>query len=180
MSYLVRSLKRSLKKETKISKLIDDVDYYLHNNTLYSFYCKLKCFLINLKWMIPAAWKFRWWDSHFNVDLFCKSLEITGHNIIKYGNSTVSVKEGRRAIFAAHKLRKSYEYSWTDDKSAMYLFKENPITLKNNKLHHEYKQSKEFYNKLYKVMRNRVEKIQAQNKKEAWDYIYKYIDHWWD
>lgn len=186
MSYLVRSLTRGLKlNKSYLDNIIDYIDTMLHEHCIVNFYYKVKCFYYNLKWMLPQAWKFRSWDYSFNIELFSTSLEQTGNTIINTGNSINSRKIGRRALFAAYRLRKAYEYSVVDDKSYMYLSRNNRVVFNRTSsgysvLNRDYKHSQEFYNKLYKVIDKRITKIEKSNKKEAWEYIHKYIEGWWD
>lgn len=145
---------------------------------LKDFYYNLKAFKDNLKWMIPAAWNFRCWDYQYNIDLFSKSLEVTGNTMIKYGNGVNSKKHGRRAIYAAHKLRTAYDYY--NDKSIKYLLKTNPVVRQNNTLKHLYKHSQKYFNKLYEVASKRVKEIEKNRQKEAWTYLHKHLPFFWD
>lgn len=147
-------------------------------NKLQDFYYNVKAFIDNLKWMIPEAWKFRCWDYSHNIDLFAKSLEITGNTIIKYGNCLTSKKHGRRAIFAAYKLKTAYNYY--SDNSISYLNKENKIKFTQCFLTRDYKYSEEDFYKLYNTAQKRVLALETNRKKEAWQYLHKYIEHFWE
>jgi DNA-directed RNA polymerase subunit F len=39
---------------------------------------------------------------------------------------------------------------------------------------------KKIYNGMYEVARKRSDREEAQAKKEAWEYLHKYIEHFWD
>lgn len=147
---------------------------------LKDFYYDLKAFKDNLKWMIPAAWNFRCWDYQHNINLFSKSLEVTGNTMIKYGNCINSKKHGRRAIYAAHKLKTAYADYYYNDKSIQYLFKTNPTIRQNNTLKRLYKHSQKDFNKLYEVSFKRVGEIEKNRQKEAWTYLHKYLPFFWD
>mgnify|MGYP001611462388 CR=1 FL=1 len=90
-------------------------------------YYNLKNFFINLTWMLPAAWEFRCWDSAYNIELFCKSLEVTARTIKTYGNSVNKEQQYRRGLTAAAALRQAYNFKRHKDPSLQQLTKNNPM-----------------------------------------------------
>jgi len=121
------------------------------------FYYNLKSFLKNLPWMLKAAWEFRPWDSSYNIELFCKSLEVTAESIKNNANHVGADKTYRRCLIAAKQLRSAYTDSNFDDKSLEYLMKSNPtIFIKIGKgmtqVEREYKISKDYYSKMFKLL----------------------------
>lgn len=152
---------------------------------LKDIYYNFQNFFLNLKWMIPAAWKFRCWDSTYNIELFCKSLEITANTIKIHGNALNKEKYYRRCITAAGLLRQAYNYHRALDPSLKSLMKNNPMNyLRSNKGYsiavHTYKTSEEYYTKQFKLISKRLDKKEKDLKTNAWNYINKYIDQFWD
>lgn len=44
----------------------------------------------------------------------------------------------------------------------------------------QYVTDKKIYEGMYEVARKRSDKAEAEAKKEAWAYLHKYIEHFWD
>jgi len=86
---------------------------------------------------------------------------------------------------AAKQLRKAYADEGYNDKSYRYLSKKNPIRfvkLKsgNSQMTHDYSKTEEYYTKMFKVINKRIADNEKKAKLEAWLYINKYIQHFWD
>lgn len=147
-------------------------------------YYNLKNFLINLIWMLPAAWKFRCWDSAYNIELFCKSLEVTANTIKIYGNSVNKKQQYRRCLIAAASLRQAYNFKRHEDLSLQQLNKNNPRYFERHEgysiMKHKFKISEEHYVKQFELVSKRLDKQEKELKTSAWNYINKYIEQWWD
>lgn len=187
MSYFSRTLLRSMKSNTKwVESIIERLDNKPHNNFITDSYYKVKCFLINLQWMIPAAWDFRPWDYTYNVQLFADSLEKTSECLID-GHCLHGKRYGRRCLYASKMLKKFYiddEY-YHYDKSYLNLQKNNPSDIEKFqnagfKLTRKYKISEDYYIKMFKVINNRSKNKEKEQKEYVWKYINKYIHNWWE
>ena len=141
--------------------------------------------ITNIKFFWPHISTYRDFDSSYSIDLFCDSLEHLSKGLKRHDHCVLSERNARRCLRAAKQLRKAYAYQSYHDKSYQSLAKNNPF--KFNKLDngystmtHEYSVSEEYYTKMFEIVRKRTKNIEQDNKKEAWLYIHKHIQHWWD
>ena len=86
---------------------------------------------------------------------------------------------------AAKQLRKAYEDNGHNDKSYMALSKANPIRMVKinsgySQMTHDYSKTEEYYSKMFTVINKRTSATEKRAKKEAWEYINKHIQSWWD
>lgn len=142
-------------------------------------------------WMLEHYADWAGWDWSFSVKLFSDALKHTGLSIIKYGNAVNSVKCGRRALCAAGMLTAAYNDSKHEDKSFNNWHDRRYVVFKPHKLGKlmctEYRgnnamglDEKEYSEKMYNIISKRTDASQADKKRAAWEYIHKYIEHWWD
>lgn len=142
-------------------------------------YYEIKNFFGNLSWMLKAAWDFKPWDYTYNITLFAKSLEITGKTMINYGHGENNLIQGRRAIWAGKQLLRAYDYSEFSDASFRYVWSKLDYSFTNG-LKRTYNGDPSMLEKMERHIHKRILKTQKQMKKEAWEYIHKYIETWWD
>lgn len=135
----------------------------------------VKTFINNLRIFIPMAWRWRSWDYDYNLQVFTKLLDETGKHIIAHGNTVNSKKVGRRALIASANLKKAY--SNYDNKTAHYLYERHGFSFMKN---YDPKVSERILNGMLKVANKREDNIMAERKKEAWAYVHKYIEYFWD
>ena len=158
----------------------------LYHTYPFSWWCNTRYFFSNLKFFWPHIVGFRDFDHHYTMELFCDSLERLAHGLKRWDNCTRSETNYRRCLFAARNLRKAYAEESYKDKSYMSLSKKNPIKwvpMGNNgytQMTHDYSVSEEYYRKMFDVIHKRQQKSEARSKKEAWAYIHKHYESWWD
>lgn len=146
---------------------------------LLTIWCK------NTKFLFKHIINMRPWDSSFNIDLFVHSLEYTAHGL-KNGHSILSERLYRRCLTAAGLLDRAYHFEVYNDKSYMNWFKRNPrsfVKLDNSRYSQLVSTSKdpvEYSDNMYKIIHRRLDKQEKRMKKEAWEYLHKYIEHCWD
>ena len=138
-------------------------------------YHNIKTFLVNLIIFVPMAWRWRSWDYDYNLEVFTKLLDETGKHIIKHGNTVNSKKVGRRALIASAKLKKAY--GSYDNKTAHYLYERHGFSVMKN---YKPKVSERILNGMLKVANKREDSVVEERKKEAWSYVAKYIEYFWD
>lgn len=145
---------------------------------LHTLYYNFKSFTINLPFFLKMAWKFRPWDYNYNITLFVKSLEVTAKNIKENDIFIGSQRVYRRAMTAAGLLDRAYNRDISKSQSYFLkvIYREDGLLKKSDK----YLKRKEFYDKLYEISNKRAKEVEEQAKKEAWEYINKYIEHFWD
>lgn len=139
----------------------------------------------NLKFFWPHIIKMRDFDSSYQLELFCDSLEYLARGLKSYNNCAGSERNYRRCLFAAKQLRKAYNYKGYMDKSYQALSTANPIRFEKlesgcSLLVHDYKTTEEYYDKMWTVIHKRIDKTEAEAKKDAWAYINKHLNSWWD
>ncbi len=198
MSRLSNSLEQSLYdlevmhgkiKPNKGIKRLSRFIYYLVTDFYYNYphtwYCTIKHFIRNVKFFWPHVLTMKDFDSHYQIQLFCDSLEYLAKGLKRWDNCVGSDRNYKRCMTAAKQLRKAYADDSYNDKSYKALTRANPIRwikLKSgcSQMTHDYKKTEEYYTKMFKVINKRTSESEARSKKEAWEYINKYIQHFWD
>ncbi len=198
MSRLSNSLEQSL-YELEVSrgkikpnrglKRLSRFIYYFMTDLYYdyphSWYYTAKHFLRNVKFFWPHILKMKDFDSHYQIQLFCDSLEYLARGLKRWDNCISSDTNYKRCMTAAKQLRKAYADEGYNDKSYVALSKANPIrwvklNSGNSQMTHDYKKTEEYYSKMFKVINKRIQDSEKRAKEEAWLYIHKHIQHWWD
>lgn len=175
-------------KPNSIGVLLRTIRYFvtdLYYDYPHTLYCNIRNIYRNVVFFWPHILKYRDFDYHYSVELFCDSLEHLAHGLKRWDNCVGSDRNYRRCMTAAKQLRKAYADESSQDKSYMALAKVNPIKwipLKGgmSQMAHDYKKTEDYYSKMFKVINKRTQTSEAALKKEAWEYIHKYIQHWWD
>ena len=195
MSRLSRHIKRALKEISVEGLTVYEVVYDFIADEWHSIldkcmYYEVRAFLQNLPWFVRQAWGWRSWDSHYNIILFARSLEESARNIKKYGNHVNSEKCSRKCMFAAALLKQAYgENLCISDKSYRNWHARNPIKFLRipdgehkglSEMTHDYTDTKEYSEKMWKVIHKRISKIEEDRKEFAWKFIHKNIQNWWD
>ena len=148
----------------------------------------------NLEWMGKHLTAWADFDQAYTLDLFCDSLRHLGKGLLRWDNCVHSVRNGRRALFAAHLIDKAYNYESHLDKSYKSWSKRCPsrwVRLKSPKgcsqMVHDYPYTnamgmdKEAYShKMWKVIHDRQEKIERDMQDSAWKYLQQHIRSMWD
>jgi len=187
MSKLGRSIKRLEREmageERWYDEWISDLESWWFNCWLMNTYYNIRNFIINLPLFLRMAWKWRPWDSGYTINAFCDMLEVNA-KACKSGYHVRGEQVYRRCMTASGKLRKAYDYGV--DPTLSYLFKKNPIcfrrieTSKLSEMYTKQVTKKKIYDGMYKIASDRGNKNEAAAKKEAWEYVHKYIEHFWD
>lgn len=187
MSKFSRSITRSLKELHGGLSYIDRLSDWWDNCYLVKkwedIYYPIKNFTQNLPVFIKMAWNWRSWDSHYTIEAFCVLLEEQAKALQKYDRHVGSLRCARRCFTAAGLLRTAYNRPV--DKTLVYLMHRNPmffVKIKDSSLSEMRRKQitdKRVYDGMYEVARKRSDKAEATAKKEAWEYIHKYIEHFW-
>lgn len=188
MSKLLWHIKRSLdniegKPGTlkKIYYVLGDLWYNYPHLWIY----RTRTIYRNFKFFWPHIINYRNWDSHYTITLLCDSLDDLAKGI-KDGCHVNAEKCYRRCKTAAGMLRNAYDdVGFLKDKSYMYLWKKNRPKFEKldngySVLTREYGNTEEYYNKMYKLISDRLTKVEKERKKEAWEYLHKYVEQFWD
>lgn len=146
-------------------------------------------------WMVEHLYSWADFDQAYSINLFVDALHNLGKGLLRWNNHTNALKDGRRCLAAAGMLKKAYNYKSYDDKSYINWQKNNSIWWKKLKgtkcglmqmvTEHPSENAmgmdKEVYSdKMWKLIHKRQTKVEEEMKKEAWEFIHKYISHWWD
>ncbi len=156
------------------SKIKDKLGYY-----------EVRAFCQNLPFFLKAAWKFRTWDSSYNINLFADSLELTAKTL-KGGHALLAEKQYRRCMTASGLLRRAYDGRAIDDKSLHNWMKRNSLIwrkLDRSNLYEmdtESVDTKDYADKMWKIIQKRRDALEKSRKEEAWAYIHKWVEHFWD
>lgn len=157
------------------------IEYW--NNLVYElkhYYYNCKHFFLNIIKFRKELSEYRSWDYGYSIMMFTKSLDDIGNNMIKHSPLVNGVKYGRRAKRAAIYLRKAYDGETSEawgricDKET-YDFIDIPNTdlckmVVRNPV------DKRWKDKVVKDMREQ----EVRDKKEAWAYVSKHIERFWD
>lgn len=177
-----------LTKYERLQLLIDVVVDWVGDKT---HYYEVKAFFLNLPHFIRQAWYWRGFDSHYTIIALVENLEELARQLQKSNTHVGGIKAARRCKFAAHLLNNAYNnHNLPIDKSYQLWSKHNPVLwdeptevgkrLRCVRLKHRYKYGEEYAHKMFKIITKRTKIIEEYRKKEAWSYIHKYIEHWWD
>lgn len=191
MSRLSRILKRVDKaiaghKETIFDKLGEAYDETIEAVKDVFNYYEIKQFLKNLPHFVKQAWYWRSWDSAYSIECFCQNLERLGRSLRDVDRHTTAQHQYKRCMTAAWMLRKAYADDKHTDKSVRKWWGNNkPVwrEISNSELvqlDYRRKYSKEYSEKMYKVITKRLDAIETQRKQDAWTYIHKHIEQFWD
>lgn len=138
-------------------------------------------------WLLEHLYTWADFDHHYTLELFCDSLENLGKGLIRWDNALHARRTGRRALRAASQLRTAYADKYClEDKSYTYWSKQNPIKwipvgkLGMCQMSHDYAISEEYSEKMWKTIIKRCDKWEKQRKEEAWKYIHKHLESFWD
>ncbi len=151
----------------------------------YVWIYNIRAIYCNLCFFMPHIRHMRDWDSSYQISLFCDSLEYLANGLRRHDNCLHSQRHYRRCLFAAKRLRNAYDDRSYNDKSYVSLSKKNPIRFVKidngmSQMTHDYSNTKEYYNKMFKVIHKRTEAAMKAEKADAWAYINKHIQSWWD
>lgn len=145
-------------------------------------------------WMLEHLYSWADFDHFFSVNLFVDALYNLGKGLLRWDNCKTSVKNGRRCLAAAGMLKKAYTTAIWDDKSYRNWINNRRISwktlpgtggmsqmitkhLKENAMDMD---KKEYSDKMWRLINDRHKKIEGERKAEAWAFIHKYIEHFWD
>lgn len=186
MSRFTRYISRSLREMENTSKWYHKVydafcDWWDYS-ALSGYYYNFKAFIKNVCLFTRLAWMWRPWDSHYTILALTKLLEEQA-KCLRNGMALHREKYYRRCLTAAGKIDRAYNRPL--DKTISYLLDKNPIfpkelddgmfTLETN-----YNTSKDLYDGIYSVAEKRADNAEKQAKKDAWDYLLKHIETFWD
>lgn len=175
---LSRTLRSMMNQKTLLDRLIDKLEDYTFYNKLSDCYYNIKAFKNNLGLFLRLAWGWRPWDYKYTIDVLVTLLKEQAHNTKIHGHHVGAEKTYRRCMAAAGLIDKAYNSDM--DKSQA-----NLLELMYDRTHiftrsAKYSANREFYSKLYDVARKRSDEAEKVRKQEAWEYLNKYIEHFWD
>lgn len=152
-------------------------------------YYEIRQFFRNLPRALKNAWRWREYDYCYTIEELADNLERIG-KAMRIGHHTNSEQSYRKAVRAAWQLRKAYNYSCVEDTSYKAWNAANPISFEEIQYGEDkgsYKvmtrhsrKGKDYSDKMWKVIHRRTEAIEKAKKKEAWEYIHKHIESFWE
>lgn len=146
-------------------------------------------------WLVEHLYSWADFDHCFTINIFIDSLYNLGKGLLRWNNCASSQKNGRRCLAAAAMLKKAYNYETYKDKSYQNWAEGNSHwwrKLKGNKqglsqMMTDYTKGnamgmdkQEYSNKMWNIIHNRQKRVEESLKREVWEYIHKYLEHWWD
>lgn len=151
----------------------------------HQIYCNIRNLYKNVVFFWPHVLKYRDFDYHYSLELFCDSLEHLAHGLKRWDNLKYSDRHYKRCLFAAKRLRQAYNRETWKDNSYRALTKKNPIKwieLDNgmSQMAHDYHTSEEYYTKMFNLITKRTDKAEKDAKERAWAYLQKHIQSFWD
>lgn len=184
MTTLASTIKRMSRKTTRWYHLILDFLVDLWDDYPGHWFFLVKTWYTNFMFFFPHIRDMRSWDYSFNINLFVHSLRYTA-NGLKNGHSLLCDRYYRRCLTAAGLLDRAYHFEAYNDKSYRNWLKRNPRSFVkldngNSKLVINHKDSVEYSDKMSKIIHKRLENQEKQMKKEAWEYVHKHIEYFWD
>ncbi len=148
-----------------------------------------------LPWMAEHLVEWADFDYGYTIDLFVDSLTHLGKGLLSWDNCTNSLRNGRRALTAAKMLHNAYNYATWDDKSYINWSARNTTTwtkikggvmegtlMKNECVFSNAMgvEAQEYSDRMWRIIYKRQTEAEEALKKEAWEYIAKYIVYLWD
>ncbi len=161
----VKSLKKLVWQQSIPMRIWDTFRYNIPN------------YFKNLYWFRKELYRFRCWYYTFNIDLFRKSLELTSHNIEKYG---IEIDKDRLKKVADMNNAIQILKDFTNNDFTKYAEKELGIKyIHNNGGLFESIKNKKTEKDNYKIIvkSNEIEQIKW---KEAWKIVSDNMQGWWD
>jgi hypothetical protein len=166
------------------------------NNITYPirrFFRKVK----NVFRWLPTIWKDEDFDDHFIVEILIKKLEHTRDFFLSDRTHIADAKkvadEIQQAITKLHRTRDSWEFyeepamevlenKWGKTKFEFIPLEDNPnlSELKTSVENAVTEEEKEEYKKEFRETLKQCRKQYMKDKKEAYKFIAKNIDKWWD
>lgn len=156
----------------------------------------------NVPWMADHICQWGDYDHSYSIQLFIDSLQALGRGLLRWNNAVGSERNGRRALTAAAMLKRAYNYESWEDKSYLNWSARSkhlhiPISAKGNvvlKKYAKYFQMKtvhtfsnamgmdkeEYADKMWRIIHDRQKITEANLKIDAWVYIQKHIESFWD
>ncbi len=176
------------RKPIHIMGLLRSLGYFfqdLYYDYPYALYHNIRRLYKNIVFFLPHIIKMRDFDYHYQLHLFCDGLEYLARGLKRHDHCVMSDKNYRRCLFAARRLRNAYEDNSYKDKSYRRLSDKNPITFVPHKngmsqMIHIYGNSEDYYDKMFRLITKRIAKTQEKKKVEAFAYLQKHIEHFWD
>lgn len=148
----------------------------------------------SLPWMADHLTNWADFDYSYTLNVFIDSLYALGQGLIRWDNASNAQRNGRRAMTAARMLKKAYNYETYLDKSYINWSKRSIDKTRPYKGHkgmiemfaeHPYDNAMGmepllYSSKMLKIIFNRQRKTESNMKKDAWNYVNKYICTFWD
>lgn len=141
-------------------------------------YYSVRNYLRNFMLFNKLAWGWKCWESEFSIEVFRK-LIIENGKACRGGHLQHGNKRYLKAYVMAHKLKRAYEYNCTDDKAYMYIAHKYPHNINFGQFYRGFDKGS-IADKMRDISSKRVDETEARLKKEAWEYVHKYIGHLWD
>ncbi len=166
------------------------VEELWHSGLVKCRWYDVRYFIRNLPHFLKQAWVWRGFDHAYTIESFCENLELLAKGLASHGNCTLSERNYKRCLTAAAQLRKAYAddfiftdksyINWAKNNNIYFekLDEENPASLYIMKTARKY--PLEYSQKMQHIIQKRQKKQDATRKKEAWAYIHKHIEMWWD
>lgn len=147
----------------------------------------------NAPWLIRHLYSWEGFDQTYSIDLFVEALHNLGKGLLKWNNHVNSIQCGRRCLTASAMLKKAYNFeawndksyhNWADNNKTWWrkLNKKGLSQLMTN--HHKENamamDKAEYSDKMWKIIHKRQQKTKSTMKAEAWKYIHKHIESFWD
>lgn len=188
MSKLSRALariKRDLEGDVRWYHTIGDNFWsYWDHCALNKAYYKCRAFVLNLYLFLGLAWHWRPWDSHYTIDVLVKLLKKQAKCLKENDNHVGAQRVSRRCYTAAGLLDKAYNRDI--DKTVLYCIEKRKLEFRqlDNSDLYTLEDTGTFDRRIIKGMEKiataREKKSEAEAKKEAWAYLCKYVEHFWD
>ena len=154
--------------------------------------CRLKN---NLKWLPEHLAQWADFDWCFTAYLFADSLESLGKGLLEWDNCLHSQRNGKRALFAARRLRclveGEYDFARKAPSMTNHMRRTHRIDVPLKNGHIEWRgvynydnamgmDRKEYETKMYRIIHSRLRKAYEDEWNSTWAYITKYLRYWWD
>lgn len=151
-------------------RLLDTVEYRP------TWWIRARHFLRVLPIFVRLARNWRPWDYQYTIEVLCELLKEQAKYMGEKDTFIGSKKAARRAYTAAGLLDRAYSESM--DPTMSYVIN---IMYKRGFNHSDkYLKNKDLYDRLYQTANKRCKEEEARAKREAWEYLNKYIEHFWD
>lgn len=143
-------------------------------------------------WMLEHLYSWADFDHSYSINLFIDALHNLGKGLKRWNNHVNADKCYKRCMAAAAMLKKAYNYhAWEDASYKNHMkrtahrwgkFRKGLSQMHSDHLYDNAMgmPREEYETKMFHVIHKRQKREEEHMRQEAWAFIHKHIESWWD